>query len=276
MVDKSDLKTAGQRIRHVRILLQLSQKKMAKEMDISQSTLSQIENDHYAPTIESLFKLQQNHNLNCNWLISGEGHVFLTEETVTKKEIQADLFEKEVSVKDKKAHDQKTYNANDIPLVDSNAVAGYLKNHGSPEYLATLETYQIPGFETAENHRIFQVNGESMVPTFQSGDFLICEFIDHPENIDTGTLVVVISEEGVFTKRIYGKEDLTYYVFKSDNANFEPFLIKAVDIMEIWKVAGRITSKLYPVIMVDQQKITQLENDMDTLKKQLQQLLKGQ
>lgn len=269
--EKVNLKTSGQRLKYIRVLLHLSQKKMAEDLQISQSTLSQIENDHYTISIDSLENLQDKHGLNCNWFVSGRGNVFLIPESEDIEEVRESIFEETIPFKGKK---KKKNDASDIPLIDANAKAGYVKNSGSPEYMRTLEVYQIPGFEIADNHRIFQVEGDSMEPTLKSGDFVICDLYESAEDISNGELVVLVSEEGIFTKRIYtNADDPTYYILKSDNPDYQPFLVKTVDIMEIWKVEGLVTRNLYQTVRVDEKKISRLEHDVETLKEQLKKLL---
>lgn len=273
MKTQSDLITSGQRLKHIRILLNLSQKQMAKIMDISQSTLSQIENDYYSVSIPSLQLLQEKKQLNCNWLISGQGAIFLYQENQHQKHVEHKMFGKGVNVLLEPNHSKNNHNADDIPLIGRNAAAGHTKHAYSTEYLKAWETYQIPGFEIADHHRIFQVQGESMHPTFQSGDFLICESCDKQSDFESGDLVVVISEESIYCKRLYiPKDDSTYYIFRSDNSNYDPFIIKTTDIIELWKVQGRVTTKLYHSINVDEKKISKLEYDIEFLKKQIDKL----
>jgi len=268
---KIKLTTSGQRLKYIRVLLNFSQKKMAEDLKISQSTLSQIENDHYTISMESLENLQDKHDLNCNWFVSGKGNVFLTPGNADAEEVQNEVFGSSPVFKVEK---NKAKNTNDIPLINQDAKAGYIKNSGSPEYLKTLEVYQIPGFEMAENHRIFQVDGDSMQPTLQSGDFVICELCEDVNDISNGELAVVVSEEGIFSKRIHiNGDDPTYYILKSDNSDYQPFLIKTVDIMEFWKIKGRITQNMYQKVMIDEKKISRLEHDVETLKEQLKKLL---
>lgn len=268
------LNTSGQRLKYIRKLLSLSQKKMSQELNISQSTLSQIENNYYTISLESLERLQAKYDLNCNWFVSGKGNIFLSTEDKSTEEVKKEIFEKENIDKSTSSKNlSKSANADDIPLVDKN-VAGYLKNHGSSEYLKQLAKYQIPGFEIAENHHIFQVEGDSMQPTLQSGDFLICEFCNRLDDIENGDLVVVVSDKGIFSKRICGDEsDPTYFILKSDNEKYPSFIIKTADVREIWNIRGRITTKLYPSVHVDEKKIAKMEHDIESLKSQLKRLV---
>lgn len=273
MKTEFELKTTGQRIRHFRILLNLSQQKLANVLDISQSTLSQIENDHYSLSIEGLQHLQKEYQLNCIWLISGEGHVFLTKDNRESEAHESLLFENTNGFSEPSSRNGH-HRMVDIPLIDKEAAPKYIKNYDSPQYLTTLKTYQVPGFEYNKNHLIFEVEGNSMYPTFQPKDFLVCSACDNLSDFESGDLIVVILEDGILSKRIYiSKEDPTYYILKNDNPDYNPFFVKIADIIELWKVKGRITTNLYQNIKLDEKKISKLEYDIEFLKEQIEELM---
>jgi len=67
----------GQRLKKLREELNLSQGKMANLLGVSQSALSKWESGKREIPIGVLIKLKQKFNVNLNWLLSGQGDMFL-------------------------------------------------------------------------------------------------------------------------------------------------------------------------------------------------------
>ncbi len=78
----------GQRMKMVRKILNKSQMTLAKELSISKQAVSNIENSKSMPSIPILSKLLIDFNVNINYLLSGEGEMFVHSEL------------KEISLKD--------------------------------------------------------------------------------------------------------------------------------------------------------------------------------
>ncbi len=237
LLNNLPVKTAPQRLRFIRKSLRISQQKMADIMGISQGTLSQIENGKYDVSFESLTNLSKHHNINCNWVILGQEQVFRTDSTAAVKNIEQNIFD--TSNVDELDLGQKI----GIPLVKADAVAGYIKNYDESSFLETLELFKVPGFQNDSNHRIFQVEGHSMEPTLSTNDYLICEFCADKNEIQSGDVKVVVSEDAIVVKRVYLYEkDKSFYILKSDNPDFDSQIIEIAKINEIWHVRGRITT----------------------------------
>lgn len=67
----------GARLKLVRKKLALSQIKMAKKMGVTQHTFSNYENLKRFPDSRFLHNLREFYNLNLNWLVSGDGPIFV-------------------------------------------------------------------------------------------------------------------------------------------------------------------------------------------------------
>ena len=74
----------GERFRTFRESLRKTQKEVADELDIYQSTVTNIEKGKTFPKISYLTYLYQKYNLNQNWIITGDGDMLL--ERLTGKE----------------------------------------------------------------------------------------------------------------------------------------------------------------------------------------------
>lgn len=126
-------------------------------------------------------------------------------------------------------------------MVPHKAEAGYRKSFNDEEYLGTLPTYSLPGFEHG-NFRMFEVAGTSMIPDFQPGDIVICEHVDRPEEIVDGTVYVIVTTDGICLKRVTNAvEKRGYLIIESDNPQFKPDLIMPSEVLEMWSYRKKMT-----------------------------------
>jgi len=126
-------------------------------------------------------------------------------------------------------------------LVPHKAEAGYRKQFSDEEYLGTLPTYSLPGFEHG-NYRMFEVAGNSMEPTFEAGDIVICEYVERAEEIVDGTVYVIVTVEGICLKRVTNAvAKRGYLIIESDNPNYKPDLIMPSEVLEMWSYRKKLT-----------------------------------
>ena len=70
----------GKRIKEAREFLKIGQKEFAEKIGIIYQTLSKYERNEIKPTTEILTKLAEIHGININWLLTGNGDMFIREE----------------------------------------------------------------------------------------------------------------------------------------------------------------------------------------------------
>lgn len=86
MNDETDTIAAlGQRVREIRTMLQLSQKKMAELLGISHNYISDIETGKANPGPEFFFKLFRVFNVDLNYVFMGTGDMFYREEAKARE-----------------------------------------------------------------------------------------------------------------------------------------------------------------------------------------------
>lgn len=235
----------GQRIRHIRKENHLSQSEFSEKIGCSQAVLSLMENNQASVSVDTIIKVSQAFNVSSEWLMFG-----------------------------KQRYDLLSIDNAYIPLVDIEARAGYLENSKDKKYLDGLRLYKIPGFETGEDHRIFEVEGDSMAPTLLPSDKVICHLIDGIEFIAEGTLSVIVTNTDVVTKRIYFKDPSRKVVLcKSDNENYKPYTIPVKDIIEVWSVKAKITTSFVEVSFAQATRIDKLESEVEEIKSRFGEML---
>ncbi len=253
----------AERIIMLRDLLNLSQVNFAKKIHISQGALSQIENGKSQISLETLYNISKELNVNCNWVVNGTGEIFYQDE----KSVNG-VATKHVVV------ETKHKGANSICLVNADAHAGYVTGYSKQNFIKSLNAYQIPGYEEGI-YRMFEVTGDSMMPTISPAEIVITEFAKDPTALENGTLVVVVTEEAVLAKRIYYYEnDRNIVILKSDNVKYKTFSIQKNKILESWVVKGKITSSFVESGILDNKRLAKLEQSLDNLKSEVKKLLK--
>jgi transcriptional regulator with XRE-family HTH domain len=133
-----------------------------------------------------------------------------------------------------------------IEMVPVKASAGYLNGFSDPQYIKELPKFQLPLPALKQGtFRAFEITGDSMLP-IQPGSVIIGEYMDNWNEVKTGETYIVISKnEGVVYKRAGNrfKENKELKLI-SDNKVYDPYMVAADDILEIWKAKAYISSTL--------------------------------
>lgn len=256
--------TPAQRILQLRKDLALSQKLFAEKIEITQGALSQLESGKSTLSLPTIQKISQVFSIDCNWLVLGVNE--------DKKYEQKDKNMVTASV-NSQTNNRKMPLESFIPLIDQEAHAGYLKQADDPDYLSTLDVYRIPGFE-AGNYRMFEIEGDSMLPTIHPREIVVTERMLDLERIENGTLCVAITEEGIVAKRFYRyKEEPENFIFKSDNPDYKTYSLMKDDVLEIWEIKAKITSVLHTDYSNNVERFESIESEITQLKNALKQVV---
>jgi len=245
------------RITVLRELLDLSQREFAESVGITQGALSQLEAGKSKLSLDSITKISNTFNVNCNWLIHGQREVFIKPPPAEMNHVRHSYITRD------------PLDGTLIPLIKEEAHAGYIKGCNDPTFLETLDVYKIPGFESG-NYRLFEIMGDSMVPAIHPRETVVCEQVESPSTIENGTLCIVIAESGIVAKRIYYyDDDHSILILKSDNAKYKTYSILLDEVIEVWEVKAKITNVFTSNQVVDAKKIENLESDISELKEQV-------
>lgn len=86
---KLNIEKIGRRIKELRVILNLKQTEFAEALNITQAYLSMLESGERSTfSIEILLKLVEKYNVNINWLLTGEGKVFLNDYNELENELK--------------------------------------------------------------------------------------------------------------------------------------------------------------------------------------------
>lgn len=162
-------------------------------------------------------------------------------------------------------------NNESIPLVPVKAAAGYANGYGDAEYIGNLPQFSLPFPELSKEktYRIFQTEGDSMLPV-PEGAYVITEYLSDWTSVRSDDCYVVLTrDDGMVFKRVINRlEESEELLLKSDNPAYEPYTVKADNLLEIWKVLGFVSFGL-PDPHAGQAGIQELRQAIGALKKDL-------
>ena len=171
-------------------------------------------------------------DLNPDWLLIGEGEMMRNTEFETKKTQISHEETNCINIKLQKDQEQ-------IPLVPLYAMAG--KFPGEKEIMEyECEQYSVPGLKGSDF--LIQVKGNSMYPTYNSGDIVACKRISNIQDafFQWNRVYVLDTDQGPILKRIKPGSEKEHITIVSDNPDFEPFELHLSQIYHIALVLGCI------------------------------------
>ncbi|NTS42992.1 helix-turn-helix domain-containing protein [Flavisolibacter sp. BT320] len=135
-----------------------------------------------------------------------------------------------------------------VPLVGIKAQAGYVKGFEQVDYMDTLEQYSLPPGVNPIGAvwRYFEVDGDSMEPTFGSGDIVLATMVPAEDWNDCKDffVYVILTSDQLLIKRIY-KKSATDWVLISDNEDVAPQVVIPVEnIKQLWLFRRQIRSRV--------------------------------
>jgi len=209
-------------IRYLRELKKLSQEGLAEDLKITRARLGAYEEARNEPPLEMLIRLSEYFKISVDALI------------------KADLRKTDVNALMKIGDNRLLFpvildkdNNDRIEVITAKASAGYLNGYADPEYIEKMPFMELP-FSVTGKHRAYPVRGDSM-PPLATGDFVIGKYVESlKEVVDGKTYVLLTKSEGIVYKRIYKKPGFVVELH-SDNKSYQPYVINAYDILEIWE-----------------------------------------
>jgi len=216
--------TANKNLKYLRKLRGWTQEEFAQKLRIKRSLLGAYEEERADPRIDVLEVVADMFKLTLDELL------------------RKDLTEHKGTYISKRRAQKLAAGRGDIPFVPVKAAAGYLSGFADPEFVDELNTFTLPML-TGGDYRAFEIIGDSMMPT-PSGSVIVGEKVENLEEVKTNNTYIIVSKtEGIVYKRIMkNNRQKNKYTLVSDNPSYQPYMVNAEDIMEVWQ-AQMIISK---------------------------------
>ena len=169
------------------------------------------------------------------WLLTGEGNMLKTEAPCSGEAAPEGAKSKKTSGTKARKAEKDTQG---IPLIPLSAMAGaFTSDISVMEY--ECEHYIIPDFKGADF--IIRVKGDSMQPTYYSGDLVACQKISLQDIFFQWNKTYVLeTDQGHLIKRVRRGTDDNHILIVSDNASYEPFELDRAQLHAVALVRGII------------------------------------
>ena len=208
-------------MRYLRQIKKWSQEDLADELGITRARIGSYEEDRCDPPVDILIKLSSLFHIAIDALVKCD-LTSVDPGSLMKIGNNRILFPIMV---DKNNNDT-------IEVITAKASAGYLSGYSDPEYFEKLPLMNLP-FKVVGKHRAFPIKGDSM-PPLKDGSYVIGKYVESLNDVVNGnTYVVVTKDEGLVYKRLY--KNSKSIEFHSDNKQYQPYTVKASDILELWQ-----------------------------------------
>lgn len=211
-------------IRFLRQLKGLSQEQLADDLKVTRSRIGGYEEARNEPPIDLLIRLSEYFHIAIDALVRGDLKKTNLDGLmkIGKNRI---LFPILI---DSDGNDM-------VELIPLKASAGYTRGYADPDYIEKLPQMKLP-FLPSGKHRAFPIKGDSM-PPIREGSFVIAKYLEKFDEIKFGqTYIIVTKDDGLSYKRImsFNKKEGAYELH-SDNKLYQPFKVKASEILEVWE-----------------------------------------
>ena len=211
----------------------LTQQQFADLMEIKRSLVGAYEEERADPKYDLLKKFAEYYELSMDELVNEK----ITDKWKPKPKTEpGNIRVLSISVDSEEREN--------IELVPVKASAGYLNGFADPEFISELPKFHLPILKQG-TYRAFEIKGDSMLP-LQPGSIIVGEYVENWNDIKPGETYVFISKtDGVVYKRAGNrfKENKALKLI-SDNITYEPYMIAAEEILEVWKAKAYISTSL--------------------------------
>lgn len=168
--------------------------------------------------------------INPLWLFgeSGQKYLQLSKGDVSPKVVTVDSADNE-----------------NILMVNQKAAAGYPHNVQDVEWYNQLPAFDIPlpEFRNA-TYRGFQIEGDSMLPTYYPGEWVLGKAVPDLEQASNNKVYVVVLYDSVLVKKLQKLPDPSKLLLISLNEEYLPIEVNVNDIQELWQVNSKLTFNL--------------------------------
>ncbi len=222
-------------IRHLRNESGLTQAQLAEALGIKRSTVNNYENEVAQPSIANLLLYARYFNVGADDLLLGS----LDQRSDTDANYTSGSRLR-VLVSTVNAD-----NKDNIELVSIRARAGYTAGYRDPEFIQSLPTFQLPFLEKERKYRMFQIDGDSMLP-IPDRSYVIGEYVQDWNDVKDGhAYVFVTRDEGIVFKVAYNQlRKKKNFLLRSLNKAYSPYELPLAEVNEIWRFVNYTSSEL--------------------------------
>lgn len=137
------------------------------------------------------------------------------------------------------------------PLVHIKAQAGYVKNFEQIDgYIDTLEKYSLPPGVNGAGAvwSYFEVDGDSMEPTFSTGDILLASVLPQEDwkDIKNFSIYIILTADQLMVKRLYQKTEQEWILLSDNEKDYPQKPLLLSEVKQVWTFRRHIRAKVPP------------------------------
>lgn len=191
-------------------------KDFASKIGISSSMMTEISKGRSNVGTFAIQNIVTQFDISADWLLTGQGSMLRNDSNDVQTELKTDR-----DTQAEIAHSLPIDSTGGIPLIPLSAMAGvFTEDIAVMEY--ECERYVIPAFKGADF--LIQIKGDSMQPTFFSGDLVACQRVPLQDLFFQWNKAYVLDTiQGPLIKRIMPGSDNDHILIVSDNDKYPPF-----------------------------------------------------
>ncbi|MDO4209117.1 MAG: S24 family peptidase [bacterium] len=217
---------------------------LAECLGAKPSKFSEILNYRMKVGVDIIAKICDWYYVDPDWLLMGRGNKIFKNGTQRKPYFIEDdnnldrKWHNEEESEPKPAKKIREGSHEGIPLIPLSAMAGVMTDERTVlEY--ECERYVVPAFKGADF--IIPVKGDSMCPTYHSGDLIACKRVPMGDLFFQWNKAYVLdTKQGPLVKRIKPGSDDMHVMIVSDNKTYDPFELPRSAINSVAMVMGII------------------------------------
>ncbi|HEX9981318.1 MAG TPA: LexA family transcriptional regulator [Flavobacterium sp.] len=216
-------------LRYLRKERKLSQQKMANALVITRERFAKYEEGASEPPLDLLLRMARYFHVSIDILLS----VNLQQ---TPMESLLNMADNRILLPIAVDREGNDY----IEIIPHKAQAGYLSGYADPEFIENLQHISLPFLRNGK-FRAFPVAGDSM-PPHKEGSFIVGKYIENLGDVRDGrTYILLTRNQGIVYKRL-NKNGKNALMLHSDNNIYQPYEVKASEVLEIWEYACSIAT----------------------------------
>lgn len=246
------LSTEAYRFKQIREELHYTQASFAEELGLTAS-VADIERGRTRLSGQLVAAMLERFNVNPLWLFGRSDQRWLKPET-------AEVLPRVVTV--------NTEGAENIVLVNAKAAAGYPQNIQDTSWYEQLPAFTIPLPEYRNaSYRGFQVEGDSMLPGFYPGEWVLGRAVNTISDVGNGAVCVVVLNDSVLLKKVRKYPDKNKLELISLNSEYAPIDLAADLVQEVWVVTSKLTFE--PDSSMGQISLQEIRSEMQGIKEEI-------
>jgi phage repressor protein C with HTH and peptisase S24 domain len=240
---------------------------MAEKLDISRGYYAQIEKGHKELTHKVIRSISESFYVSSDWLLFGETLSAKSQSDVhlsVHPNVHPSAKSSEIGVH-QPSHERGLavrgrQREPNVTLIPVRVQAGYAQATEMTVMEYEVQQFYWPGVRRGTY--AFEVEGDSMYPTLEAGDYVFCEQVLELSDLKENALYVVVWDGNVAVKRL--RTTINGLHLHSDNPSFSTIDLPPDGYKELWAVRFKFTKR------VDQQ--TAQDERIDRIEEQLAEL----